>query len=104
MPRIEHVAGPSPYRHTTVGVSTVGDEHTVDDKAAAYLCDERGHFERVADEVVLDEDEYEIERNETDDEQLADATYDELYEIASERGVDGRSEMTKDELLDELRD
>jgi hypothetical protein len=47
MPRIRHVGGVAVYRHTTIGRSTPGDEHTVPGAAAMYLCDEVGYFERV---------------------------------------------------------
>ena len=60
MPRIRHVGGPVRYNHRALtGVSEPGDEHTVSDEAAEYLLNRR-HFERVADEIVLDDDEYDV--------------------------------------------
>ena len=59
MPRIRHTGGPPRFNYRALdGVSEPGDEHTVDDDTAAYLCDDRGHFERVDDEVVLSDDDY----------------------------------------------
>lgn len=40
----------------------------------------------------------------TPDDDLESKTYDELMEIARDRDVDGRSQMTKDELIDALRE
>jgi hypothetical protein len=37
-------------------------------------------------------------------ERYEDRTRDELYERAQEIGIEGRSDMTKDELIDALRD
>ena len=57
MRRIRHTDAPGRYNHSAFdGVSTTGDEHTVDDDLAAYLVAE-GPFEDT-DEVVLDDDEY----------------------------------------------
>lgn len=106
MPRVRHVAAPSPYRSRSLGTSTVGDEHTVDDATAAYLCDERGNFERVDDEIVLSEDEYEVVGDEGDapPQGLDALTKEELYERAQEADIAGRSEMSKDELIEALRE
>ena len=118
MIRVRHVDGPGRFAHASLdGVSQTGDEHSVSDAAADYLCDDLGHFERVTDEVVLGEDEYEVHDTAESDEVVPpddadeDATgavdydgmtYDELYDAASEADVDGRSSMTKDELIDAL--
>ena len=98
MVRIKHVAGPGRFAHTSLsGTSTHDDEHEVDPEAADYLCDGREYFERTG-EVTLGEDEYEV----TADDSLEDKTKEELYEMASEADIDGRSEMDKDELVGAL--
>ena len=104
MPRIRHSGGPGRFSHTSVGVSTLGDEHDVSDSAAAYLCDERGYFERVDDVVNLSEEEYEVVDDEPEDipQSLDALTYDELYERATDADIDGRSSMDKGELIDAL--
>ena len=57
MRRIRHTDAPGRFNHRGLdGVSTTGDEHTVDDDLAAYLVAE-GPFEDT-DEIVLDDDEY----------------------------------------------
>ena len=59
MRRIRHTDAPGRYNHSAFdGVSTTGDEHTVDDDLAAYLVAE-GPFEDT-DEIVLDDDEYDV--------------------------------------------
>ena len=122
MPRIRHVGGPVRYNHRALtGVSEPGDEHTVSDKAAEYLLNRR-HFERVADEVVLDDDEYDVvdDADGADGGELVDAndkldrlmergelselTKSELYDRATEADIDGRSTMDKAELIDALRE
>ena len=100
MPRIRHVGGPTRYNHRALtGVSEPGDEHTVSDEAAEYLLSRR-HFERVTDEVLLTEGEdYEVH-----DDDLSDLTKDEIYARAQESDIPGRSQMTKDELIDALEE
>ena len=118
MIRVRHVDGPGRFAHASLdGVSQTGDEHSVSDAAADYLCDDLGHFERVTEEVVLGEDKYEMHETDESDEvsspddadeettgaiDYGEMTYDELYDAASEASVDGRSSMTKDELIDAL--
>ena len=118
MIRVRHVDGPGRFAHASLdGVSQTGDEHSVSDAAADYLCEDLGHFERVTEEVVLGEDEYEMHQTDESDEvsspddpdeettgaiDYGEMTYDELYDAASEASVDGRSSMTKDELIDAL--
>jgi len=98
MVRVKHVAGPGRFAHTSLsGASTHGDEHDVSAEAADYLCDDRGYFERTG-EITLGEDEYEV----TTDEPLEEKTKDELYELASEADIRGRSEMDKAELVEAL--
>ena len=108
MPRIRPSGGPGRFSHTSVGVSTLGDEHDVSDSAAAYLCDERGYFERVVVDVDLSEDKYELVEDGADEHDayiedgVAYQTYEDLYELAKEQDIDGRSSMDKGELIDAL--
>ena len=66
MRRIRHTDAPGRYNHSAFdGVSTTGDEHTVSDDLAAYLVAD-GPFEDT-DEVVLEDDEYEVVEDDADD-------------------------------------
>lgn len=69
-----------------------GDEHTVDGETAAYLVDQTGYFE------------YVDEPNDGDDADLESLTYDDLYDRATEAGVEGRSSMDKTELIAALEE
>lgn len=78
-----------------VGSFNVGDTADVDADAAAYLVDDRGDFAYVdgpADGDVHEEDG-------PPDNAIADMTYDQLYQMAQAENVDGRSEMSKDDLI-----
>ena len=112
MVRVKHVAGPGRFAHTSLsGASTHGDEHEVSAEAADYLCDELGYFERTG-EITLSEDSYEVVEAEDETDGGPDYTHippnpndmtkDELYEVASDFDIEGRSSMTKDELIDAL--
>ena len=105
MVRVKHVAGPGRFAHASLsGTSTHGDEHEVGAEAADYLCDDRGYFERTG-EITLGGDEYEVETADPADDipQDMDAlTKSELYDLATEAGIEGRSTMSKDELIDAL--
>ena len=107
MVRVKHVAGPGRFAHTSLsGASTHGDEHEVSAEAADYLCDDRGYFERTG-EITLGEDEYEVETADPADDILQDMdalTKSELYDLATEAGIDGRSQLTKDELIAALEE
>lgn len=101
MPQVKHIDN-GVIRHVSIGRSTPGDVHAVSEETAAYLCDDRGDFERTdeaADEVRLSEDEYEVEYTHA----LEDHTVDELQSMASDRDIDGRSKMNKDELVEAIR-
>jgi len=84
------------YGYVDGGLSP-GDEFDVDGAKGEALLDAHDYLERVVD---IAEEEYEV----TSGDGLADATYDELYERATEAGIEGRSTMTKDELIGELRE
>ena len=100
MRRIRHTDAPGRFNHRGLdGVSTTGDEHTVDDDLAEYLVAD-GPFEDT-DEIVLEDDEYEVVE-EDDDGDLSELTKSELYDMASEADIDGRSDMSKAELIDAL--
>ena len=105
MVRVKHVAGPGRFAHASLsGTSTHGDEHEVSAEAADYLCDDRGYFERTG-EITLGGDEYEVKTADPADDipQDMDAlTKSELYDLATEAGIEGRSTMSKDELIDAL--
>ena len=107
MRRIRHTDAPGRYNHSAFdGVSTTGDEHTVADDLAAHLVAE-GPFEDT-DEVVLDDADYDVIDDADDaddgDENLSELTKEELYDRATEADIDGRSTMSKAELIDALRE
>ena len=79
------------------GALSPGDVFDVGHEKGEALLDAHDYLESVVD---LSSDEYEVETG--DD--LGDATYDELYERATEADIAGRSSMTKDELIDALRE
>ena len=99
MVTVEKVAG-GRYYHDQTGVVTVGDVVEVNESLAAYLCDERGDFER-SDIINVD---YEVLEEDGPEDDLESMTYDELYDLAADRDVDGRSEMDKAALIDALRE
>lgn len=104
MPRIEMTdGGPSKYVSAATGTVRPGETVTVASAAADTLLDKP--FFEAGDDVVLSEDEYSIEDT-TADETVGfdDKTYDELYELATEEDIAGRSEMVKDELIDALQE
>jgi len=111
MVRVKHVAGPGRFAHTSLsGASTHGDEHDVSAEAADYLCDDRGYFERTG-EITLDEGSYEVvettdadddDGGDEDDTEMDALTKSELYDLATEAGIEGRSTMSKDDLIDAL--
>lgn len=80
------------------GQLAAGDVFEVDDEKGEQLLEAHDYLE----EAVDVEGGETAERNEADDAQLEDATYDELYELAGEYDISGRSEMDKAELIDAL--
>ena len=103
MPRIEMTGGPSKYVSAATGTVRPGETVTVSEAAAETLLDKP--FFEPSDDVVLSDDEYSIEDT-TADETLGldDKTYDELYDLATDHDIAGRSDMTKDELIDALQE
>ena len=103
MPRIEMTGGPSKYVSAATGTVRPGETVTVSEAAAETLLDKP--FFEPSDDVVLSDDEYSIEDT-TADETLGldDKTYDELYGLATDHDIAGRSDMTKDELIDALQE
>jgi len=79
-----------------------GDEFDVADDKAAALLDAHDYL-READ-IVLSEDDYEVVADDGDDadsddgDDLSALTKAELYDMAAEADIDGRSDMTKAEL------
>jgi len=103
MPRIKMLdGGPSKYVSAATGTVRAGETVTVASAAALEKLLDKPFFEP-SDDVVLSEDEYSIEDT-TADETVGfdDKTYDELYELATDAEVAGRSDMTKDELIEAL--
>ena len=94
MVTIEKV-GSGRYFNTETGLVTGGDRADVSDDTAAYLCDERAVFRRVEDGADV---------SENDADSLDDLTKEELYDMATERDIEGRSSMTKAELHDALQE
>lgn len=95
---------PSGLSYPYTGPLSPGDEFDIEDDHGEALLDAHEYL-READ-VTLDESAYEVvETVEEDDDipQDMDAlTKSELYDLATEAGIEGRSSMTKDELLDAL--
>ena len=103
--RVRHTDGPGRFAHASLDcVSTTGDTHEVSDAAAEYLCDELGYFERIGGVTDVDYREVDKDDDKADDKSLDEHTKDELYQRASEQDIDGRSSMTKDELIAALRE
>lgn len=88
MPRVRKVSG-APVLIRGVGQFGRGDEEDVSADTAAYLCDERGDFELV--DVDAGED-------------FDSMTKSELYDLAVEQDIDGRSTMDKDDLIEALEE
>lgn len=108
MPEIKHTGGPGRFNHTAIGVSERGDTHDVSEDAAAYLCDDLGHFDRTG-EITLEDGEYTVEDADADedagveiDEPLEEHTYDELRDISGDLDIEGRGSMDKEELIDAI--
>ena len=102
MPRIKMLdGGPSKYVSAATGTVRPGETVTVGSAAADTLLDKA--FFDPSNDVVLSDDEYSIEDT-TADETVGfdDKTYDELYDMATEADISGRSGMTKDELIEAL--
>ena len=102
MPRIKMLdGGPSKYVSAATGTVRPGETVTVGSAAADTLLDKA--FFDPSNDVVLSDDEYSIEDT-TADETVGfdDKTYDELYDMATEADISGRSDMTKDELIEAL--
>lgn len=94
---------PSGLSYPYTGALEPGDEFDVDDEKGRALLDAHDYL-READ-IILSEDEYTIESIETPvDDDLEDMTRSALYDLAKERDIDGRSDMTKAELIDALED
>jgi len=95
-------AAPSNLSYPYVdGTLEAGDEFEVDEAKGSALLDTHDYLTEA--DIVLSEDEYTVEDADSDGGyDLEDETYDELYERASEYDIDGRSDMTKDELIDAL--
>lgn len=97
---------PAGLSYPYTGPLSPGDEFDVDDAKAAALLDAHDYL-READ-VTLDEDSYEVvetaDADGEDDTDMDALTYDELYDLATEAGVEGRSKMSKGELIDALRE
>ena len=103
MPRIEMTGGPSKYVSAATGTVRPGETVTVSEAAAETLLDKA--FFEPTDDVVLSDDEYSIEDTTADETLGLDRkTYDELYDLATDHDVAGRSDMTKDELIDALQE
>ena len=82
------------------GQLAAGDTFEVDDEKGEQLLDVHDYLEEAIDVEGGEVD----DRNEGDDAQLEESTYEELRELASEYDISGRSEMDKAELIDALRD
>ena len=112
MPTVEKTRGNRVYIRG-VGRFGRGDRANVDEDTAAYLCDERGDFERVGD-ANDGEDEADGGGGDVGDDANGDPYLDlptdydemtktELYDIATELDIDGRSTMDKDELIEAIQ-
>lgn len=82
------------------GTLAPGDEFEVGEEKGAALLDAHDYL-READ-IVLSDDEYNVESAEGSGGDLDDLTKAELYDRATEADIDGRSDMTKSELIDAL--
>jgi len=82
------------------GSLTYGDTFEVDDAKGEALLEAHDYLEEVID--VDGGEDYGSDDEPPKD--LDSLTYDELYERASERDINGRSDMTKAELIDALRE
>jgi len=81
------------------GQLEAGDEFEVDDEKGEALLDTHDYL-READ-IVLEDGEYTLE-DADDGEPLEENTYDELRDIASDIGIEGRGSMDKAELIDAI--
>lgn len=99
---------PSGLSYPYTGALSPGDEFDVDDAKAEALLDAHDYL-READ-VTLDEGSYEVvettdaddDGGDEDDTDMDALTKSELYDLATEAGIEGRSTMSKDELIDAL--
>lgn len=98
---------PSGLSYPYTGALSPGDEFDVDDEKGETLLDTHDYL-READ-VTLDEGSYEVVETtdsdgDTDDipQDMDALTKSELYDLATEAGIEGRSSMSKDELIDAL--
>ena len=82
-------------------------EHHVDDEENELFPQVEEFFTeeeaREIAELYVQEKQQQLESLASGDEDYAQMTKDELYELAKEREIEGRSQMTKDQLIDELR-
>ena len=102
--RLEVTEGaPHNLQYPYTGRLEPGDTFEVStEKAEALL--ERHDYLVESDEIHLNDDQYEVIDDDGDDEDLSGLTKSELYERATEADIDGRSTMSKAELIDALRE
>lgn len=83
-----------------------GDEFDVDPEKGDALLDRHDYLTEA--DIVLSEDEYEVlDETPVDDEDgpsLDGLTKSDLYDMAAERDINGRSDMSKAELIDALEE
>jgi len=101
------VTHPLADRDASPAAATVGSStYTVDDDGVVGCPDERAGdvAGALAEAYGVDPDTLIREEGGPPDDDLGEMTHDELYSLAQDADVDGRSEMTKDELRAALRE
>jgi hypothetical protein len=98
---------PSNLSYPYTGPLDVGDEFDVDAEKAETLLDTHDYLEEA--DIVLDDDEYAVidetpvgETTSYERDYLESITKADLYDIATERDISGRSSMSKAELIDAI--
>jgi len=101
------VTHPHADRDASPAAVTVGTTTYPVDADGIIDCpaEDEGHVADVlADAYGVSADDLVREEDGPPDDAVEELTYDQLYELAKERDVDGRSEMSKDDLIAALRE